>query len=714
MPKIAIGAEFLKAMSNIPKSEQKKVREFTEKFRKDPTQSSINYESIQNVKDNKVRTVRIGLNYRAVVLHPPKGDVYILVWVDHHDEAMRWAQNKVFEINSETGALQIVDTQIVEKQEEVTSKSNAQVEQEDPKEEITLYDDYTDKQLQRIGVPKILLPSIRKLTTEQELEEIQEHLPDEAYEGLLSLAAGFTFEETLEELGKEETDHQEIDTDDFEKALENADTKRRFATVSSSEDLLEMLNAPLEKWRVFLHPTQKKIVEGNYKGPIRVLGGAGTGKTVAAIHRAKFIVENIYTNPSDKVLFLTFTSNLAKVIRNQLNTIIHEEHRDRVSVTTVHSFASKILRKFDKDFQTISSKGVRDQVEEAWDIAVSTEELGFDESFYRDEWEDVVQRNGVNTEREYLRVKRIGRGTRVSRVQRKQIWKVFEDYRSYLGRHNIKEWVDVVREARLAIEQNGQGLPYKAALVDEAQDLHPEDYKLIRTMIPEGENDLFIVGDSHQRIYKNKVVLSHCNINVRGARSKRLKINYRTTEEIRRWAVSILEGHKFDDLDEGLDNQRGYKSLLSGLNPELRHFTSKEEELKFIQDVIKSADINNEELSNICIVTRSNYLLTNVYESMFKQEGIPYVILDPNDPQQQPGVRLATMHRVKGLEFSRMIISSVNDGVIPPKQAIDKAADEVSKNDILQREKSLLYVAATRARDYLIVTSYGEKSELLR
>lgn len=712
MPKIAIGAEFLKAMSNIPKSEQKKVREFTEKFRKDPTQPSINYEQIHNVKDNKVRTVRIGLNYRAVVLHPTKGDVYILVWVDHHDEAMRWAQNKVFEINSETGALQIVDTQIIEKQEEAKEKSNVQAEQKEEKEVITLYDDFTDKQLQKIGVPKILLPSIRKLKNEGELEEIQEHIPDEAYEGLLSLAAGFSFEETLEELGREENE-REFDTDDFEKALENPDTKRRFATVTSSEDLIEMLNAPLEKWRVFLHPTQKKIVEADYNGPVRVLGGAGTGKTVAAIHRAKHLVEKEYNNPSDKILFLTFTANLAKVIRNQLDTIVHDKHRDQITVTTVHSLANKILKKYDKDFQTVSSKNVRDQVEEAWNIAVSTEELGFDESFYREEWEDVVQRNGVTTEKEYLRVKRIGRGTRISRLQRKQIWKVFEDYRNYLGRHNIKEWVDVVREARLTIEQNKLALPYKAAIVDEAQDLHPEDYKLIRTIIPEGKNDLFIVGDSHQRIYKNKVVLSHCNINVRGARSKRLKINYRTTEEIRKWAVSILEGHKFDDLDEGLDNQKGYKSLLHGLNPEIRHFASKEEELSYIQDVIKSAGANTDDLSKICIVTRSNYLLSNVYEPMFKQENIPYVILDPNDPQQKPGVRLATMHRVKGLEFSQMIIASVNEGIVPPKQAIEKAADEVSKNDILQREKSLLYVAATRARDYLIITSYGEKSKLL-
>lgn len=712
MPKIAIGAEFLKAMSNIPKSEQKKVREFTEKFRKDPTQASINYEPIHNVKDKKVRTVRIGLNYRAVVLHPPKGDVYILVWVDHHDEAMEWVKNKVFEINSETGALQIVDTEILERSTTPKDHTEVIVPQE-KKKEFLLFEEFTDKQLQQIGVPRLLLPSIRQLENEEELDQIREHLPDEAFEGLLSLAAGYSFAETLEELGRETSDDQ-IDPEDFEKALDNPDTKRRFATVTSSEELLDMLNAPLDKWRVFLHPTQKKIVEGHYNGPVRVLGGAGTGKTVAAMHRAKYLVEKIYTNPVDNIVFLTFTANLAKVIRNQLDSIVPEKQRERITVTTVHSLASRILKQFDSNFQTISSREVQTQVEDAWKIALSTEELGFDESFYREEWEDVVQRNGVTTEKEYLRAKRIGRGTRISRLQRKQIWKVFEDYRSYLNRHNIKEWVDVVREARMVVEQNKIVLPYKAAIVDEGQDLHYEDYKLIRTIVPEGPNDIFIVGDTHQRIYKNKVVLSHCGVNVRGGRSKRLKVNYRTTEQIRKWAVSIIEGLQYDDLDEGFDDQKGYKSLLYGLDPEIIHFQSVEDELSFIKDFIHNALNNKVALSNICLVTRSNKLIKDVYEPFFNKEGILSVILNPNEIQQGEGIRLATMHRVKGLEFSHLIIASVNEGIMPPKNVLLKAADEVSRNDIIQRERSLLYVAATRARDYLVVTSYGAKSELLK
>jgi mRNA-degrading endonuclease RelE of RelBE toxin-antitoxin system len=705
VPKVAISAEFLKAMSNIPKSEQKKVREFTEKFRNDPTQASINYEPIHGAKDKKVRTVRIGLDYRAVVIHPPKGDVYLLVWVDHHDEAIRWAKNKVFEINSETGALQIIDTEFIEKkQEEIVPNEKTEIN------EPGLFDHLTDKQLQQLGVPKLLLPSVRLLKNDDELDEFKEHLPDEAYEGLLSIAAGFSFEETLQELGHDQL--QEVDTEDFLKALENPDTKRRFAAVESSEELMEMLNAPLEKWRVFLHPSQEKIAKGNYNGPVRVLGGAGTGKTVVAMHRAKYLLEHVYTKSTDKILFVTYTSNLAKAIKQQLHSIISERDRKRVDVTTVHSLATKLLRQFDSGFQTIN-KETSKKVEEAWKMAVSMDELGFDESFYREEWEDVVQANGISTEREYLTVKRIGRGTRINRLQRKQIWKVFEDYRSFLNRHQIKEWVDIVREARLLVENGQLTLPYQSVIVDEAQDLHPEDYKFIRAIIPEGPNDIFIVGDAHQRIYKNKVVLSQCGINVRGARSKKLKINYRTTEQIRKWAISILSNESFDDLDGGIDDQKGYKSLLQGCHPEIVHFNTLEEELQFIQDFIQSAILKGVELANICIVARSNKLIESVYAPMLEKNNIQYKIIDPNIIDEGEGVRLATMHRVKGLEFSHVIIASVNEGIVPPKTLLNKMHDEVSRNDAILRERSLLYVAATRARDYLVVTSYGVRSSLL-
>src|SRR5881227_945296 len=115
MPTVAIASEFLDAYARIPRAQQKKVREFTEKFQANPTSAAINYEKIQAVRDDKVRTVRIDQKYRAVVLHPERGDVYILVWVDNHDEPMAWAARKIFEVNPVTGALQVVNIEEVER-----------------------------------------------------------------------------------------------------------------------------------------------------------------------------------------------------------------------------------------------------------------------------------------------------------------------------------------------------------------------------------------------------------------------------------------------------------------------------------------------------------------------------------------------------------------------------------------------------------------------
>ena len=128
---------------------------------------------------------------------------------------------------------------------------------------------------------------------------------------------------------------------------------------------------------------------------------------------------------------------------------------------------------------------------------------------------------------------------------KQKIWSVFEEYRAQLNAKGLKEMTDAVRDARIILQNKGDILPYQAIIVDEAQDMGMEAFKLIRQMIPESrgelKNDLFIVGDAHQRIYRHKVVLGRCGINIKG-RSKKLKINYRTTEETRSWAVKLLEG----------------------------------------------------------------------------------------------------------------------------------------------------------------------------
>ena len=272
-----------------------------------------------------------------------------------------------------------------------------------------------------------------------------------------------------------------------------------------------------------------------------------------------------------------------------------------------------------------------------------------------------------------------------------------------------------MRDAAALLREKGNILPYKAVVVDEAQDMGAQAFTLIREMIPGGDqiNDIFIVGDAHQRIYRHKVILSQCGINIKG-RGKKLKINYRTTEENRQWAVNLLKGIPFDDLDDGSDDHSGYKSLIHGIAPRVEILISFQEEIDFIMDYLSAFEKKHGYLNDICLVARTKKLLKQ-YEGALTDRGIDYYYIQKNEAEdrRKQGVRLATMHRVKGLEFDRVIIASANDGIIPLENEFSKTEDAIILKENEIRERALLYVAATRAKKEVIVTGYGKPSRFL-
>lgn len=696
MPTVAIASEFLTAFARIPQAQQKRVREFTEKFQSNPTSPSINYEKIHGMKDPKVRTVRVSLSYRAIVLHPERGDVYVLVWVDHHDEAMAWAKEKTFEINPNTGALQVVS--IVEAERAVSPHPLPQSRHPG------LFDNVKTGDLLSLGVPEVLTPAVRAVRDRDQLSALARHLPEEAAEALTWLAEGFSPDEVRSlNLAPRE---RAVDTQDFEKALENPDTRRRFVTVESQHDLAAMLDAPLEKWRVFLHPSQAWLVTRHFNGPARVLGGAGTGKTVVVMHRARHLAAKVFTGERDRILFLTFTANLAKHIEQNLKTLCGEELA-RIEVSNLHSWAVQFMRPHGYVFDIVTDE----EAAECWQLAAQTDPSAeWDLGFIRQEWDRVVQTHDIMTKDEYLRVSRAGRGKTLSRPDRARLWGIFEAYRENLNELGKAEWLDVIRDTRRFIEKAQLTLPYRAAVVDEAQDLHAEEWKLIRRLVPPGPNDLFIVGDAHQRIYDRKAVLSKCGIDVRG-RSGKLNINYRTTEQIRGWAMGLLRGFRGDDLDAGTDEQAGYLSLLSGPPPEVHHFENKEEEAAFIGESVQRL-VSERRPEDICLVAPSKAALKDKYQPTLKAAGVELTVLEKTDDRRTPGVRLATMHRVKGLEFPCMILAGINEGTLP-RRIPSLASDPTARAEHEERERSLLFVAATRARDRLIITSSGTPSTFL-
>jgi superfamily I DNA/RNA helicase/mRNA-degrading endonuclease RelE of RelBE toxin-antitoxin system len=720
---IAISADFLKSFANIPRSQQSKVSQFINKFRNNPTASGINYEKINAAKDKNLRSIRIDQAYRGIVLKPELGNIYLLLYVDNHDNAYDWAKNKTFNINPHTGGLQVVD---------VDSATGAVKPQRTADRQTGLFAKVKDKQLLVLGVPEALLPTVRSINSENQLDKATPYLPDEAVEALYALASGLSYEDAYNEAERVRAENiPNIDVDDFAATLTNPDTLRRFHVVEDDTEMMALLNAPLEQWRVFLHPSQRALVKKYYNGPVRVLGGAGTGKTVVALHRAKWLAQEIFTNPDDKILFTTFTKNLAEDIRDNLKKICSTELLKRIEVKNIDAWVNNFLKSRDYAY-TISY--LDNTLDEYWDDAINLagKNSCFSKEFFLDEWTHVIQAQGIAEEQAYLRASRLGRGVRINRKTRKAIWPVFEEYRCRLNENNRKEFIDAVRDARVILKTKGDIQPYRAVVVDEAQDMPAEVFRLIRELVPLSRaqapddnlssavapeakgipNDIFIVGDAHQRIYEHKITLSKCGINIRG-RGKRLKINYRTTEEIRDWAVALLEGKSIDDLDGGYDSGKGYKSLTHGIRPEVKSFPSFKEEFAYIMqniDNLKNADIP---LASMCIVARRNRDIDQ-YQGALNAAGIEtYKVKHKvaDDPTHK-GVRLATMHRVKGIEFDYVHIAAVNADIIPLPVAIDD--NPKAKLDHELRERALLYVAATRARKALYISAFASPSPFIQ
>ncbi len=712
MPQLAVSKDFMKAFAALPKAQQNKVRLFTDKFKQDPTQSGINFERIEGAADDKVRSVRIDQAYRAILVHPPRGDVYLLAWVDHHDDAYAWARNRRFEVHPRSGVLQIFS---VVEAEAAAGAGEGVVAADGSEHQRFLFGEHDDEELLLAGVPAPLLPAVRAVITEDDLGRLLGHLPEESAEILIHLAAGEDILQAIESVGREEA-AAPIDTDDFESALERPSSRRQFVVPASEEELVAMLEAPLLEWRVFLHPSQRAFVTMDAKGPVRILGGAGTGKTVVLLHRARYLARHVWNGEQDRILVTTFTRNLAADLSQQLDVLCGEERR-RIEVANLDSWAVGFLRRNGADVAIVKEKEARELLQRAVDEEAHPD-LNLPIGFYQDEWEHVIQAQDLGDRDHYLTAARTGRGTPLDRRKRARVWKVLARYRQLLEEGKLLDWNDVAREARLLIaggaSTRGVDAGLRAVLADEVQDFGPPKLRLLRALAPEENNSLFLVGDAHQRIYGRPYPLSRCGIEIRG-RAKRLKLNYRTTAQIRARAVSILEGAEIDDLDEGNDTLDGYLSLRQGPLPEVRHFAKAVQEEKAILETLREwIEKDCVDPRSICLCARTRQELDSRYAVMLKEAGIDQVRLDSESSPEDDrvGVRTATLHRLKGLEFERLIVAGIDDESMPLRlnhSGLDEG--ELVAHDL--KERCLLYVATSRARDMLMVTGYGKPSRFL-
>ncbi len=687
--KIAMSDDFLKSFAAVPRSQQLAVLNFVAKFRQNPMATGINYERIRDAADPNMRSVRINDNMRGIVLKPDVGNVYCLLWVDQHDDAYHWARRHRVAIHPDVGSIQIYAVQ-----EEAASTALVMPEVADS---VGLFDTLKDREIRRLGVPDERLAAVRAVKSESELEALEALLPDEAFEALFLFAAG----EPFDKLVNEQSAPAMIDESDFSAALERDSTRRHFVVLTDDSDLEALLAAPLERWRVFLHPSQRKLVERDWNGPVKVTGGAGTGKTVVAMHRAARLARQYAQLPGRPVLFTTFTKTLAEDIRQHLELLCTPQELEKNQVVNLDQWASGLLRRFGYSNGLLYNEADRRRF---WQAAMSAMPASVDlsQQFMRAEFERVVLPQGCETAEDYMRASRVGRGGQLGRTMRKALWPVFAEYRAQLQAANLREPEEAFREACQLLRTEKPKLGIRAMVVDEAQDISSAAFELIRAAVDPAENDLFIVGDAHQRIYRHKVVLSRVGIEVRG-RSRSLKVNYRTTDEIRQWACAQLEGCAVDDLDGNVDSLRGYHSLTHGDAPDVIESASLLADVVHVQSILKQLQDDGMELRQVCVTARTNDDVDGLAREL-QQAGVSCLRLENStaDDPAVPGVRLATMHRIKGLEFSVVILAAYK-GATNYAEQFSRDEDAGVTEDTELSERCLLHVAATRAKRNLFL-----------
>lgn len=640
----------------------------------------------------------------------------MFVHVNEHDKAYRWAQGRRVKLDAATNRIRIV--------EEI---EQAQVEVESQLEVKGLFNAFKDKKLISLGVAEEAIAIARTLFDERELESAEDRFDPLSFQVLYALAAGYSEEEVYSIVGSEIDDEPSTDDDDksFEQLIETEESRQTIFTPQSIEELRRFFDGELEGWRVWLHPEQRKFAYKDYNGPAMVRGGAGTGKTVVAMHRAKHIADQLAADArltGQRVLVTTFTTTLAKDIEENLKTLCPEHmtsETPRIEVINLDRWASQYLKK--KQFERVVATTAQDEerINDLWNETFDDFVLpeGFTEAFVKAEWEQIIQAQGIDDLNTYIRASRAGRGTPLNRAKRKELWNLFATYRAKLIHSGLAERDDVYREAIPLLNAEPGKLGYAAVIVDEAQDMGEQAFRLIRALIPESQNSdknsIFIVGDAHQRIYNRRASMSSCGINIVG-RSRKLKLNYRTTHEIRAWAVAVLKGLTVDDLNEGEDTLDGYVSVQHGMAPQLAGFGTESEELSGLAQWVKELPSDSIRDSEIGILAFTKKQLA-VIEEALSTHGVKTMVLSSSkaDDRSKDGVRLCTMHRAKGLEFKAVAIPFMAASLFPPKWLLDKAVDTADQEDIEAQLKSLLHVAATRAKGHLRVSWSGDPSAFI-
>jgi hypothetical protein len=683
-----IADTFTGSLGRLNGDEQKAVKTTAFDLQLNPANPGMKFHKLDKAKDKNFWSVRVNRDLRLIV-HKTAGSL-LLCFVDHHDRAYDWARRRKLETHPRTGAAQLVELRETVQEIAVPARVEAPARQPVGAKK-ALFSHVSDDDLLRYGVPPEWLNDVRA-ATEDTLFPLADHLPGEAAEALLQLATG----------GKPRVPVRAAAAGS---PFSHPDAQRRFRLMRSAEELERALDYPWEKWTVFLHPDQREWVEKDYAGPARVSGSAGTGKTIIALHRAVYLGR---VNPDARVLLTTFSDALANALRAQLNRLVSGEPRlaERMEV---HSLDAIGLRLYTAQFgrPTLASREtITDWLRQA---AKALGAQRFSLPFLFTEWEQIVDAWQLATWEGYRDVARLGRKTRLSEPQRALLWSVFERVRAGLAEQNLITHAGLFSRLAGALA-NARKPPFGFVVVDEAQDISIAQLRFCAALGQDRPNALFFAGDLGQRIFQQPFSWKALGVDVRG-RSRTLHVNYRTSHQIRMQADRLLGPH-VTDVDGNREDRSDTVSLFNGPPPTIRVLKTQSEEIKAVADWLAERT-NDGILPHECgLFVRSEAQLDRA-QSAAEQARMPFKILDEQVEVTSGHVSISTMHLAKGLEFRAVALMACDDEIIPLQQRIETVGDDADLQEVYDTERHLLYVACTRARDHLLVTSVQPASEFL-
>lgn len=685
-----IADTFTASLTKLTGDEQKAVKTTAFDLQLNPANPGMRFHRLDRARDKNFWSVRVNRDLRIIVHRT--GNSLMLCYVGHHDDAYAWAERRKLETHPTTGAAQIVEIRELVREVEVRKLI---APKDEPAPAATtlpgLFADITDDELLAYGVPPEWLPEVR-VATEETVLELAEHLPAEAAEALLTLAVGGTPPVPVPAAA---------DADPFD----HPDARRRFRVVTDVEELAQALEYPWDRWLVFLHPAQREVVEKEFSGPARVAGSAGTGKTVVALHRAAHLAR---TNSDARVLLTTFSPLLAGALRRRLLRLVHGEPRlaERIEVEALDDVA---LRPYERNFGK-ATLAPRDELRAL--LIRAAEEAGatrFRPQFLLAEWDEVVDAWQLGTWEAYRDVPRLGRKTRLPVQQREVLWGVCTRVREELA---ARGWTTMPAVyARLAehVAETGRP-PFDFAIVDEAQDVSVPQMRFLAALGAERPNGLFFAGDLGQRIFQLPFSWRSLGVDVRG-RSQILRINYRTSHQIRRQMDRLLP-RELADVDGNVEDRRGTVSVFNGPEPVIELFDDEEAEIDAAAEWLRAMLEEGIPPHEIGVFVRSAEQLERATAAVVKA-GPPFIVLDDRVETVSGKLSVCTMHLAKGLEFRVVLVMACDDDVIPLQARIESIADEADLEEAYATERHLLYVACTRARERLLVTGVGLGSEFL-